>query len=292
MNASLTGASGHFPSAPAWWRRWAALPTLHRWLGHVVPALSARLARRLVLWPQPPAPQDWEKAALACAEPITFRFGQRALRWGHTGPVVLAMHGWEGRPSQFARLLPELLRSGRQVIALYAPAHLPGSGGDSNVLQFKQALLEAAAELRGVEAVVGHSMGGAAALMAMHEGLAAQRVATLAAPSALAGALNRSSRGLQLSRRAYRRFRRLVDQRLGVPAQQVDVARRVQGLAATALLVHDSDDRVVPVGEAVRLSRALPGSRLLITRGLRHNRALTETGVVREVVDFLCGRAG
>ncbi|HLU12678.1 MAG TPA: hypothetical protein VKZ64_01850, partial [Arenimonas sp.] len=265
-----------WPRRPARWRRWAAHPALHRVLGHIAPEASGRLAQHLVLWPNTTAPATWELPALQMAQPVTFRFGQRALRWGDSGPVVLAMHGWEGRPSQFAALLPALLAAGRQVIAPYGPEHQPGHRGFAHVLVFRQFLLEAAAELRGVESVIGHSMGGAAALLALRDGLSAERVLTLAAPSALAHSLLRSARGLSLTPRAHRRFRRLVDERVGLPARQIDVAPQVAGLPVPAMLVHDHDDGVVPVSEARRLRAALPNARLLLTRGLRHGRVLTD----------------
>jgi len=283
----MSAATFALPGRPAAWRTWAANPRLHRWLGCLAPQASGRLARRLVMWPQPAGPQPWEHTALAQAEHVTFRFGQRALRWGRSGPVVLAMHGWEGRPSQFAALLPGLLAAGRQVIALYAPAHEPGAAGDANVLLFQRALLEAASELRGVESVLGHSMGGAAALMAVHEGLSAERVAIVATPSALAQAMDRSARSLALPPRAHRAFRRLVDQRLGCPAHDVDVASVVDGLDVPALLVHDMDDKVVPFTDAIRLVAALPGARLHATRGLRHGRVLTDAGAVQAMLQFL-----
>lgn len=105
INMPTSSSLSQWPRRPARWRRWAAHP------------------------------------ALQMAQPVTFRFGQRALRWGDSGPVVLAMHGWEGRPSQFAALLPALLAAGRQVIAPYGPEHQPGHRGFAHVLVFRQFLL-------------------------------------------------------------------------------------------------------------------------------------------------------
>ena len=44
---------------------------------------------------------------------------------------------------------------------------------------FTESILEIAAELKGLEAVIGHSMGGAAALHAVQLGLPAERVVEL-----------------------------------------------------------------------------------------------------------------
>ena len=101
----------------------ATLRTANRLVGANAPEATARFARKLLMKPQAHRPRDWELGALERAERITFRFGLSGLRWGNSGPVVLAMHGWSGRATQFAAFIEPLLASGRQVVALEAPAH-------------------------------------------------------------------------------------------------------------------------------------------------------------------------
>ena len=73
--------------------------------GRLAPGVSARVSRRVLMRPRAHAPKAWEADALARAERVGFRFGLSALRWGERdAPVVLMLHGWEGRPTQsFAR---------------------------------------------------------------------------------------------------------------------------------------------------------------------------------------------
>ena len=70
-----------------------------------------------------------------------------ALRNPRRGSTVLLMHGWEGRPTQFALLIRGLVDAGYGVIALDAPAHGRSPGREANVVLFARALLEAASEL-------------------------------------------------------------------------------------------------------------------------------------------------
>lgn len=268
-----------------------AIRLTHRVLGTLAPSASARLARRLLMTPRRHAPRDWEREALASAQPLTFRFGLAGLRWGTHGPIVLMMHGWEGRPSQFARFVPPLLAAGRQVVAVAAPAHDRSPGHEAHPVAFTEALLEAAAELRDVEAVVGHSMGGAAALLALHRGLPAQRAVALGSPSAMTHVLHGFSRAIGLTPRARERFMRIVDRHVGVPAEALDVAHIAPHLPQSALLVHDREDDAVPFSESERTLAAWPRARLLETRGLGHRRVLTDPDVVSQVVGFLLGEA-
>lgn len=68
-------------------------------VGLLAPHALASTWRRAFMTPRRLPPRDWELPLLEQAERITLRFGLSALRWG-SGPAVLLMHGWEGRPTQ------------------------------------------------------------------------------------------------------------------------------------------------------------------------------------------------
>ncbi len=259
----------------------------NRVIGELAPTLTARIARRMLMTPHVAAPRPWEREAVARAERITFRFGLSGLRWGDHGPVVLAMHGWSGRATQFAAFVEPLVASGRQVIALDAPAHGNSPGRESNVFGFTEAILEAAAEIKGLESAIGHSMGGAAALYARHLGLPVERVVTIGAPASLQRVLSRFADWLSLPAEAKARFIDVVDRHVGVRADTLDVARIGAQLGVDALIVHDRDDREVPYTEAEALIGAWPAANLFATQGLGHSRILSDPNVVREAVGFL-----
>lgn len=266
------------------------LPVIRRFerlSGHLAPEAGARLARRLLMRPRRLPPRSWEQAALASAERIHFRFGLSGLRWGTEGPVVLMLHGWEGRASQFAALVPPLLASGRQVIALEAPGHGESPGEESNAILFAYALLEAAAELPPLEAVIGHSMGGGAVAYALSLGLQADRAVLLGAPASLRAVLDRYADWMQLPAPVHQRFLRLVERHTGVDPDLVDVARLGRQLRLPALVVHDRDDTFVPYADGERIAAHWPGAEFLSTEGLGHWNILREAAVVERVVGFI-----
>lgn len=270
----------------------APLRTANRLLGHMAPGLAAALARRLLMTPMRHSPRASEQGVLADAEPVTFRFGQTGLRWGHSGPFVLALHGWSGRPTQFAAFIRPLLAAGYQVVALEGPAHGRSQAREAHVFDFARDLLEAASELRDVRAVIGHSMGGAAALYASQLGLPAARVATIGAPAALARVLHRFADNLALPPPAARRFWRAVDRHVGIAAAELDIERWAGSLAVEGLVVHDRDDREVPFAEAQAMLRAWPRATALLTQGLGHGRILADPSVVAAVVAFVSADSG
>lgn len=253
-------------------------------VGWVAPQAVASNLRRQFMTPRRLPPRDWELPLLAQAERITLRFGLSALRWG-SGPTVLLMHGWEGRPTQFAELIKALVQAGYGVVALDAPAHGRSPGEEANVVLFARALLEAAGELPPLQAVIGHSMGGASALLATQLGLRAEAVVSIAAPSRILTMLRRFSRYMGLPARARAHFVRLVEEKAGMPARKLDV--RHYQLDFPGLIVHAADDPLVPYSEAQAIHEAWFDSRLLrIERG-GHQRVLADPQLVQAVVQLL-----
>lgn len=253
-------------------------------LGWVAPQLLASRLRKRFMTPCNLPPRDWELPLLASAERITLRFGLSALRWG-SGPTVLLMHGWEGRPTQFAALIRGLVAAGYGVVALDAPAHGRSPGQEANVVLFARALLEAASELPPLQAVIGHSMGGASALLATQMGLRSAALVSIAAPSRILTMLRGFARHMGLPPLARSHFIRLVEEKAGMPAAQLDVQR--YQLELPGLIVHAEDDPLVPVGEAELIHRAWFDSQLLCLPAGGHQRLLGDPRLLQAVLALL-----
>ncbi|MFZ5655524.1 MAG: alpha/beta fold hydrolase [Pseudomonadota bacterium] len=127
-----------------------------------------------------------------------------ALRFGHGGLPVLALHGWLDNAASFVPLAPHL--PGIDLVALDLPghgasAHLPASA-DYTLIAAARASLAAADALGWSRfALLGHSMGGAAATL-----LAAavpQRIGRLALIEALGGLVESEDRTAQRLREAF-----------------------------------------------------------------------------------------
>ena len=253
-------------------------------VGWVAPYALASKLRADFMTPRVSPPRDWELPMLARSERVTLRFGLSALRWG-SGPAVLLMHGWEGRPTQFAGLIEALVDAGYAVIALDAPAHGRSPGREANVVLFARALLEAASELPPLKAVIGHSMGGASALLATQLGLRTEALVTIAAPGRILTMLRGFARYMGLPARAQAHFVRLVEEQAGMPAGQIDVAR--YRLEVPGLVVHAADDPLVPFAEAEAIQRAWFDSQLLRLEQGGHQRVLGDPRLIEATLRLL-----
>ncbi|MFJ4155437.1 alpha/beta fold hydrolase [Pseudomonas sp. NPDC089752] len=253
-------------------------------LGHLAPEHVAGKMRRAFMTPRTLPPREWELPLLASAERVTLRFGLSALRWGQ-GPTVLLMHGWEGRPTQFAALIETLVKAGHTVVSLEGPGHGRSPGDQANVVLFARALLEAAAELPPLRAVIGHSMGGASVMLALQMGLRAEAAVSIAAPAQLLGVLRGFARHLGLPARARAAFIRQVERDVGMQINRLDVSG--YQLELPGLIVHAADDTLVPASEAELIHKAWFDSRLLRLEAGGHQRVLADPRVSEAVLELL-----
>ena len=265
---------------------------------HVAPGLVAPFFRRMMLTPRRdvrPAPR------LELPDPderIDLDEGLVAWRWGSDDPdmpVVLLVHGFEGHRGQFGAMIDALLERGYAAVALDVPAHGESAGDELTAVKFIAALERVLDHLKSVHAVIGHSMGAAMALHTLATRLGGKRgdvprAALISAPSALGRELRRFAKAVGLSDRGTRAFIRSVEEHVGRPVDDFDVRHIASEIDLPVLLIHDQNDRQVPVLESARSAHMLPAAELVITQGLGHNRLLADPKVVRTVMEFVDAR--
>ena len=203
------------------------------------------------------------------------------------GPTVLLVHGWGGRSTDLAALGVRLVAAGHRVVAVDLPAHGASPGATTDLFELAAAVTAVGLRAGPLHGLVAHSLGSVAALLAVADGLAVPRVAVLAPPAALDRAVTRLARQAGLTSRAEARLRRRIEVRYGADVwQRLDVVDTAPRIDADVLVVHDVDDREVPVGEGVRVARALRTDAVLTT-GLGHGRVLVDDGVAAAVLTHL-----
>lgn len=255
---------------------------------HVAPALVAPFFRRMMLNPRRdvrPAPHF----DLPPAERIDLGEGLVAWRSG-TGPAVLLVHGFEGNRAQFGAVVDALVERGYAAVALDVPAHGESAGHELTAVKFIAAIERALVKLAPVHAVVGHSMGGAMALYTLAKKGGASKAALISAPSSLGRELRRFASAVGLSKRGTKAFIASVETHVGRAADDFDVRHIASDVNLPVLLIHDQNDRQVPVLESARAAHMLDTAELIVTRGLGHNRLLADATVVSSVVDFVAAQ--
>jgi pimeloyl-ACP methyl ester carboxylesterase len=267
-------------------------------LGRLAPGWTARRAQHLFTSPHRASPRPWEQAVEASGQRGTLAVGWSYLRWGEEPESgrpgglppkgrVLCVHGWEGRATQFGRLADRLQQDGLSVLALDAPGHGRSPEVHAHPVSFARAVMDADRELGPFSAVIGHSMGAGAVALALSWGLRADRAVLLAPPSSIEGVLDRFVQFVGLPAEAAPLFRAGVEAQVGFPARDLEVSRLVSRVLQPGLIIHDPDDREVPVEDGRKVAELWVGARMVEMEGLGHRKMLGSERVMEEVRGFL-----
>lgn len=216
--------------------------------------------------------------------------------WGASGPVVYLIHGWGGHRSQFAAFVEPLTQAGFRVVAIDTPSHGdsgPGTfGRDRSLITEFTAALGAAVRVFGpAHAVVGHSLGGGSAALAVLDGLAAGRLVLISPMTDPNEFMRGFAAALGFGDRIRTGLARRLEQRTGRPMSDFNAVGRASAVTDRALppllVIHDQQDRQIPFGMGKAIAAAWQGAELLSTKGLGHNRILRDPDVVRSAVEFV-----
>jgi pimeloyl-ACP methyl ester carboxylesterase len=259
-------------------------------LARMSPAATAAIAERLFLTPRKHARPAAEAQMLQRARSfwLPSEFGPLAAwEWGHRGPRVLLVHGWEGRGSQLSALVNPLLDKGFRVVTFDAPGHGDSPGDRSSYFHFARSIEQVAEALGPLHAIVTHSMGGASTLWASRHGPLAERLVLISPPIDLRDFTRQFCGFLGLPESVRERMHWRLDARFGVPIDEVRAEALASRMGGPLLVVHDEADRDVPIACGEAIVNQWPGSELLRTRGLGHRRILRDEQVLQAVTQFV-----
>jgi pimeloyl-ACP methyl ester carboxylesterase len=254
------------------------------------PDLAARWAERLFC--SPPRRPISERMAKWLRDGRRFNVNVGARRiaawtWGERGSGVLLVHGWGSRAARFVDMAGALLADGFRVVAFDAPGHGASSGRLSSGPEFARAAVAVAAAVGPVSAVVGHSLGGFAAALAMKRGLAAQR-AVFISPSANVNTYSAQfAELLGVKPPVMSSMRERLARRLDFSWDHMDVPAFAPSMRVPLLVIHDREDREVHWEDGAAIARSWPGAELVTTTGLGHHRIVSDSEVIGTVSSFL-----
>jgi pimeloyl-ACP methyl ester carboxylesterase len=257
--------------------------------GGLSQARAAGWAERLFITPRRHPQPLRESEVLAAARPLPLFLDGKPLaawRWGE-GPPVLLVHGWEGRGAQLGGFVDPLVERGLSVIAFDAPAHGRSPGRLATLRDFASAVRAVERAAGGLQAIVAHSFGALGTMVALAEGVAAERVVFVAPASSPQAATERFAAVTGLSPSVLAGVRARLVRRTGLQLDDIEAPRLAARLSSALLVVHDAGDREVPLDEGRRIVAAWPGASLVVTTGLGHRRILWDPSVALDAAEFI-----
>lgn len=203
------------------------------------------------------------------------------------GPLVLLLHDWQSGGSQLSRLAQGLAHAGLRVALFDMPAHGQSPGLTSDLNEFLETTAQVALQLGPVHGLVGHGLGGLAALLCAARSLDAASVVAIAPVPSFEFAIHQFARGYGVQGRAEELLIRRLERRVGLSRRDASLSEITP--AVPTLVVHDVLDRSVSVRHSRQLTSSWRSARLMETCGLGHQRILNAPPVIHFVANFLRG---
>lgn len=269
----------------------------------LAPGLTAGYAARLFLAPQRrPTPGRSRSVSRETPLAVDGPLGpQAAWLYGRhenpAGPVILLVHGWEDDHLSWAPFIDRAVAAGYRVLAPDLPAHGRSPGRQTGIPVLAAGIAATAREAARLglvggavpfHAVIAHSLGGTATLLAAAElGLAARRIAILAAPNhprLFAAAMMTM---LGLGKAQTEAVFRAIERRVGRSMDSLYLPPLLRRFGMPGLILHSRDDRVVPLAHSRENAAAWPGAGLRILDGLGHRRLVSDPQVHATLLHFI-----
>lgn len=268
--------------------------TLVKVVSHIMPQLMVRLAHHQLNNPQVRKLRDHEETVLATAETLDVPFHDFAIRtyhWKGAGARVMLVHGWEGQAGNFADMILALQKAGYDVVAFDGPSHGHSSKGPTSPLDFSRLTVELLDRFQ-PKHVISHSFGGVAASFALSQRpeMPIESYLMLTTPDRLSERIDEIAHQVGVSRRVRDALAAKMQASLDVPLETVNVSSFVQQMrVGRGLILHDRNDRVIPLQISQRVQRHWANASLEVVEGTGHFRILRDDAVIARMLRFLEG---
>lgn len=267
--------------------------------GNIAPVTAIDILVKLVFTPQkrvlrPPHKALMKKAHKHVIKVNEFRNTKQKVEmkyyvWGSSHRTVLLVHGWDGMALDFYKMIPALVQNGYRVVAIDGPAHGGSEGETSNLLHFKEAMVQLIDKIGTPYAIVGHSMGGgASAYMLMEYDILVNRLVMMAIPISSGKFFEQVFAMLKVPVKMQRIFFKGLEEEFKMSVDRMNLAKRKEKIKADkAMLIYDEDDEVVSLPDIKHFLSLRPEIKPVNVKGAGHNTIIRNKKAIDAIIEFL-----
>jgi pimeloyl-ACP methyl ester carboxylesterase len=260
--------------------------------GHLFPNVLVNMAFRSLTNPQVMKLRKNEFAVLELATKSQYAFENFRIQtysWGKGRKKVLLVHGWEGQAGNFNTLIERLLLEDFSVYAFDGPSHGFSSRGTTSIVAFTK-LVGEMIKFFAVDRVVSHSFGAVATTYALstNPDLELDKYVLLTTPNEFSDRIDYVAEQVGISKRIKQKLILKLEKELGIDVKALKVSDWVQQVKVKkALILHDKNDRVLPLHVSQAVNAQWDACSLEEVEGTGHFKILKEKKVLDRIVTFL-----
>jgi len=207
--------------------------------------------------------------------------------YGYSKKKILLVHGWSGRGTQLYSIADKILENKMMVISFDGPAHGLSQGSSTSLKDFIVCIRQLEKEHGPFDAAIGHSFGGMALLNAVTSGLKLNNLVVIGADNSIVEILKSSVEKFSLKPIIAQKLIELVNKKLNIKVEDYSSQNVAKKVDIPTLVIHDSEDKYVPVSNALAIRHSLKKGEILITNGLGHHKILKDSTTNQRIIDFI-----
>lgn len=212
----------------------------------------------------------------------------QVYRWGMGPRKVLFVHGWQSNSFRWKDYIEALSPEEFTVYSFDAPGHGNSSGLISNVPMFVRSIEALLQHIKGVDAIVGHSVGSFSTLYYMNSNPTYQpnKIVSLASPGSVEDFVTLFLKTLKLSKRTVKNTRIYFKEYTGFEVAHFHINKMLTNIKPKGLIIHDQGDQDAPVQYSKYMNKNWENSTLILTEKLGH-KLRSKEHVLQPVIKFL-----
>ena len=211
----------------------------------------------------------------------------RVFEYGNFDKKVLLVHGWSGRGTQLHTIAETFNNLGYTCISFDAPAHGKSSSNTTLMVEFVTCILELEKKYGTFDYAIGHSLGGMSVLKAISEGLQVQKAVVLGIADLIHDIILNFTQKIKIDYKYVGLIRERFEKKYQLKMEDFASSNSVKNISQPILIVHDEDDKDVPVSCAYAIEKNAKNAKLLITKKLGHRKILNNEMVLESIVEFV-----
>lgn len=208
-------------------------------------------------------------------------------RYGFSKKKILIVHGWAGRGTQLYQLADKILENKMMVVSFDGPAHGLSSGKTTVITDFIETIHQINKEYGPFDAAIGHSFGAMSLLNAVAKGLDIKKLVLIGADNSIRQITQQFVEKIELKPIIAKKLEKLFYEKYNVNIEEYSSYNAAQNVNIPTLVIHDSEDRFVPVSSAITIRQNLKNGELLMTNGLGHHKIFKDNVVIQRIIDFI-----
>lgn len=213
----------------------------------------------------------------------TYSYGQ--------GPTILMLHGWCSNAARWRVYVTKLVKLGYKIVVVDAPGHGTASGRFLSVSLYAKGIKSILKSEPKWHAIITHSIAGLTAMAALGNSQKKYHPSKFILMNTFASVetmVAKFSRCLDISEVVIEGTKHWMSTYPEFTLDQFDIPMQYPMLQSESMLIHDTNDVVVPKKEMAYLLRRCKSLHVMKTMGLGHN--LRSSTVVNGVVDFVVAK--